>query len=118
MLAFCEKIELLSQTDPNFDENKYEFTTNDEDVEYDFITRDDNVVADQAKKIVNLKLNLGTSSLPKFMCANHKCNISMRMTIKKHKHLRKVLRRLSKYAAKVKNNIELIQTHIDNKAKV
>lgn len=86
----------------------------DESAEYDF-TKNGNKSGEIYDKF---EIELGTSKLPRFSCANHKCNIAVRLATKKHNDLSRVLRSLSKYAAKTKHSLSLIQTFNDNKSRL
>ncbi len=48
-----------------------------------------------------LSIKLGTSAIPRFSCANHKCNIAVRKAIRQHPALTVVLKKLSSYAGKI-----------------
>ncbi len=47
-----------------------------------------------------LSIKLGSSEIPRFSCANHKCNIAVRKAIKQHDHLTSILKKLSSYAGR------------------
>jgi len=54
-------------------------------------------------------LNIGNNNCPRFACACHKNNLAVRWAIKNHPVLTRVLAKLSKYAAAVKNSKKFIQ---------
>ena len=63
----------------------------------------------------DLKINLGTNELPRFSCAAHKMNIAVRRAITAHKPLSKILKKLSKFSAKIKHSINLSKVYLENK---
>jgi hypothetical protein len=114
MLIFDSEIELANDEL----ENNLALISNCEDFEseYDFSQYDS--YNSQPVLYEKMSIEIGGSEHPRFSCACHKCNISVRSAIKKHKKLARVLAKLSKYAGKVKNSILLIQSHIDENCKL
>ena len=121
ILKIAERIREASRTDsgeaiacprdiePNDDND-------DEDVVYD---EADEYDSDNGFEPINgFTINLGTADIPRFACANHKCNIAVRMAIRKHPELSRILTTLSKYAATVKHSLNHVQGHINSKAKL
>jgi len=106
-IAFQNKIEISNKT-----KTQNEFTDNFNDTdEYSFKSRD-------SEPLKCFKINLGTAECPRFSCTCHKCNIAVRMAIKKCPSLTRVLAKLSKYAGAVKNFINLYKLHISKKARL
>ena len=106
-IVFQNKIEIANKT-----KTQNEFTENFNDTdEYSFKSRD-------SEPLKCFKINLGTAECPRFSCACHKCNIAVRMAIKKCPSLTRVLAKLSKYAGAVKNSINLYKLHISKKARL
>ena len=56
------------------------------------------------KPYCDYEIELGSSKTARYSCACHKCNIAVRLAIKKHTVLCNLLSKLSKYAAKKKFN--------------
>lgn len=91
----------------------------DELAEYDFSRLNTNTTNElNNKPIKDLSINLGTDEIPRYSCACHKNNIAVRIAIKKHNHISRVLVKLSKYAAKHKNSINLVKLSIKKKARL
>jgi hypothetical protein len=63
-------------------------------------------------------LNIGEDKCSRFGCACHKNNIAVRLAIKSHPVLSRVLAKLSSYAATVKNSINLYKLNISKKARL
>ena len=108
-LTFENKITMNKES--MIDESE-EINFNEED-EYDFAHQ-----LNKPERFIPLSIKLGSNNHPNFSCACHKCNIATRMAIKKHTELTSILKKLSSYAGKVKNSIELVQPHLNNKAKI
>ena len=96
-----------------------EIEQNDDDGDdLDFVEADEYDSDNGFERVNDFTINLGTADIPRFACSNHKCNIAVRMAIRKHPELSRILTTLSKYAATVKHSLNHIQGHINNKAKL
>jgi hypothetical protein len=65
-----------------------------------------------------LKINLGSSELPRISCANHKLNLCIRTAIAKHKPLNINIRILNSYVNRVKRTIRLNEIFVNAKCRL
>ncbi len=63
-----------------------------------------------------LTINLGTNKLPRFSCACHKCNLSVRYAIRNYVPLCSILIKLTRFAGSIKHSINIMKIHVENKA--
>jgi hypothetical protein len=66
----------------------------------------------------DLKINFGTSDLPRFSCANHKVNIFTRHATSKHDILCKMIRRINTCSKKTRKILQLSKAFSDLKCRL
>ena len=77
--------------------------------EYDF---------SRGEPIETLDIVLGSDKLPRFSCAAHKTNISVRAAIKQHSQFSKILKELSKFCGLSHRSINIANYHSKNKTRL
>ena len=97
MQGMIHRVGLSRTLAPSIDNNPVEY---DENGEYDF-----GVGGGQPFK--DLDIQLGTSKLPRYSCANHKANIAVRLALKLCGPIVTILIRLSKYASRMRKSVNL-----------
>jgi len=65
----------------------------------------------------NLCIDIGSNKHARYSCACHKCNIAVRLAIKSNKDLKKVISKLSKFAAKHKNTLSSVKLCVAKKVR-
>ena len=68
--------------------------------------------------IKNLGLTMGSDEIPRFCCANHKLNLSVRGAISIHEHLNETLKALNKSNSHIRRSIQLNNAFKDQKCKL
>lgn len=90
-IVFDERLNIASTIQ---NENEFELEL-DENLEYDFTDINPGVPL-RGQIFDRFQIKLGTDEIPRFSCANHKCNIAIRMAIKSHADISRVLIKLSR----------------------
>jgi hypothetical protein len=72
----------------------------------------------ESMPITDFKINLGTSDLPLFNCANHKLNLATRAAISIHRPLVKILKDLNKINSSIRRSVQLNRAFKEQKCRV
>lgn len=72
----------------------------------------------ESMPITDFKINLGTSDLPLFNCANHKLNLATRAAISIHRPLVDLLKNLNKINSSIRRSVQLNRAFKEQKCRV
>ena len=89
-VTYIEPVEVIAASNEVSSQNIVDGADDDDQDEYIF--------DGTARQFKELTIKLGNNEIPRFSCANHKCNIAVRRAIKQHNDLTAILKKLSSYA--------------------